>query len=89
MREPVLFPKLTLFYRLKESKDFLDKSRNLKGDAKDYYQQMAEITVGEVKSILSKGKTTPKRKIKVENIDQEMKELEIQLAQEGERIWLM
>ncbi|NYB28184.1 MAG: hypothetical protein HVN34_12815 [Methanobacteriaceae archaeon] len=50
---------------------------------------MAEITVGEVKSILSKGKTTPKRKIKVENIDQEMKELEIQLAQEGERIWLM
>jgi hypothetical protein len=61
LREPVLFPKLTYIYRLKKSKDFLDKSRNLKGDAKDYYQQMAEITVGEVKSILSKGATQKKK----------------------------
>lgn len=83
------FPKPYLIYRLEKSKEFLDKAKKLEGKARDYYENMAEITVGEVKSVLIKGKTTPKREIKVEDIYKEIKELEIQISHEGERIWLI
>lgn len=83
------FPKHYIIYRIEKAKEFLNKSKSLKGEARDYYERIGEITIGEVKSMVQKGKTTPKTRIKLENIGAEIEKLEKEIAREGERIWLI
>lgn len=67
----------------------MNKSKSLEGEVRAYYERMAEITIGEVKSIIQKGKTTPKKKISLENIEDEIKWLENEISLEGDKIWLI
>ncbi len=82
------FPKSYVIYRLEKAKEFLKKSQLLESDAREYYEHLAEITIGEVKSVTRKGLTIPKNEIEVENIYKIIEELENEISQEGERIWL-
>jgi predicted nucleotidyltransferase len=82
------FPKSYVIYRLEKAKEFLKKSQSLESDARKYYENLAEITIGEVQSVTRKGLTIPKREIEVENIYKIIEELENELSCEGERIWL-
>lgn len=83
------FPKSYIIYRVEKAKEFLNKSKTLEGEAKAYYKGIAEITIGEVKSIVQKGKPAPKRKIELENIEKEIECLENKISREGEHIWLI
>lgn len=82
------FPKSYFIYRLEKAKEYLDKAQNLQGDSLKYYQNLAEITIGEIQSIIKTGLTIPKKEIEIENIHEIINELEIELASQGERIWL-
>jgi predicted nucleotidyltransferase len=82
------FPKPYIIYRLEKAKEFLKKAQSLEGDAQEYYENMAEITLGEVQSVTKKGITMPKKEIQLENISEIIKELEKELSSQGERIWL-
>ncbi|MBI5459227.1 nucleotidyltransferase domain-containing protein [Methanobacterium sp.] len=82
------FPKPYIIYRLEKAKEFLKKAQSLEGDAQEYYKNIAEITIGEVQSVTKKGITIPKKEIKLENINEIIKELEKELSNQGERIWL-
>lgn len=82
------FPKSYLIYRLEKAKEFMDKAQSLEGEARKYYQNLAEITTGEVQSVIKKGLTLPKNEIKLENINDVLNEVEIELSRQGERIWL-
>lgn len=66
----------------------MDKAQTLQGDSLKYYQNLAEITIGEIHSIIKTGLTIPKKEIEIENIHEIINELEIELASQGERIWL-
>jgi len=49
------FGKPYVIYRIEKAKEFLNKSKSLEGEVRAYYERMAEITIGEVKSIIQKG----------------------------------
>lgn len=83
------FSKSYVIYRIEKAKEFLTKSKTLEGEAKDYYERIAEITIGEVKSIVQYGETMPKKEIKLENMEEEIKWLENKISREGEQIWLI
>ncbi len=83
------FSKTYLIYRLEKAKDFLRRSKNLEAEAKYYYEQLAEVTIGEVKSLLLKGKTIPKREINLKDMDRELEMLENLISGEGEKVWLI
>jgi len=82
------FPKSYFIYRLEKAKEYLDKAQTLQGDSLEYYQNLAEITIGEIQSIIKTGLTIPKKEIQIENIHEIINELEIELASQGKRIWL-
>lgn len=83
------FPKSYVIYRLEKAKEFLKKAESLESDAREYYRNMAEITIGEVQSVIKMGFTIPKKEIKLENINEIIKQLENVISREGERIWLI
>lgn len=83
------FPKDYLLYRLEKAKEFNLKSVSYNSEAKDYFKQLAEITIGELKSIIGQGTTTPKKLIEIEDIDGEIETLENKLSREGDKIWLI
>ncbi len=83
------FSKSYLIYRLEKAKEFLGKSKNLEGEAKYCYEQLAIISIGEVKSLLLRGKTIPKREITLKDMDSELEMLENLISGEGERVWLI
>lgn len=83
------FGKPYVIYRIEKAKEFLNKSKSLEGETRTYYEKIAEITIGEIKSIIRKGKTKPKRKISLENIEDEIKWLENEISREGDKIWLI
>jgi predicted nucleotidyltransferase len=85
------FPKSYLIYRIEKAKGFLKKAELLENEAKEYYESIAKITLGEVESLLHRRLTIPKREIDFEDIDIEskIKILEEEIAHEGERIWLI
>lgn len=83
------FPKDYLLYRLEKAKEFNLKSVSYNSEAKDYFKQLAEITIGELKSIIGQGTTTPKKLIEIEDIDGQIETLENKLSREGDKIWLI
>jgi hypothetical protein len=87
--ETTAFSKTYLIYRLEKAKEFLSKSKSLEGEAKSYYEKLAEITIGDVKSIILNGKTIPKKEIHLIDMEQELEELENRISGEGEKVWLI
>jgi predicted nucleotidyltransferase len=83
------FSKDYLIYQLEKAKEFNLKSKSYNSEAQEYFKQLAEITMGELKSIIGKGTTTPKKLIEIEDIDLEIKNLEKKLSTEGDKIWLI
>lgn len=83
------FPKSYILYRLHKSKEFLNRAKTLENEAKSYYEKLAEITVGEIKSLLVKGETIPKKEINIHDIENDIKFLEKLIASEGDRVWLI
>ena len=82
------FPKAYVIYRLEKSKEFLNKAQSSESEARKYYENLAMITIGEIQSLIKKGTTISKKEIELNKIDEIINELEKNIAQQGERIWL-
>lgn len=82
------FPKPYIVYRLEKAKEFLNKASTLEGEARKYYEDVAEITIGEIQSVIYHGVTIPKRETKVDEIHEMIKNIEKDVSRQGERIWL-
>lgn len=79
------FPKEYLLYRLDSAKRFITKSKDLSGEAKKYYENLAMVGLGEIESILKRRVLLGKREVRKMAL---IEEIEERLAKEGERIWL-
>jgi len=82
-------PKSYMIYRLKKSKEFLNKLKFLKGEAKRYYHDLIKITFGEIESLLKNKTTLSKKEIRAEVNEEKIKTLEKALSLEGEKIWII
>lgn len=82
------FPKPYIIYRLEKAKEFLNKAESLEGPAREYYENMAKVTIGEVHSVIREGRTVPKGEIELENLNETIKELEMSISRQGDKIWL-
>ncbi len=82
-------PKNYMIYRLKKSKEFLNKLKSLKGEAKKYYQNLIKITIGEIESLLKNKTTLSKKEIKIEVSSKKIEELEKLISREGDKIWII
>lgn len=82
-------PKDYIIYRLKKSREFLNKLKSLKGEAKRYYQDLIKITIGEIESLLKDKTTLAKREIKIEVNEKKIEELEKLISIEGDKIWII
>jgi len=89
IKELNAFPKSYLIYRLNKCKEYLTKSKSLKGESKKYFLNLAKVTLGEIKSILRNKKTIPKQNLKSEATFKNIAEIEQELAKEGENLWLI
>jgi DNA-binding MarR family transcriptional regulator len=83
------FSKDYLLYQLEKAKEFNLKSKSYNSEVNEYFKQLAEISINELKSIIGKGTTTPKKLIEIEDIDLEVEDLENNLSKEGDKIWLI
>jgi len=85
------FPKSYLIYRIEKVKEFFKKAELQENEAKEYYNGIAKITLGEVESLLHTKSTIPKRDIVFEDITIEprIRTIEEEIVREGERIWLI
>ncbi len=82
------FPKSYLIYRLNKVKEFVQKEKESTGPARGYYRALANITLGEIASLLNKKGIQPKRFLKTPVTPARIAELERKLAQEGEAVWI-
>ncbi|MFH1275795.1 MAG: nucleotidyltransferase domain-containing protein, partial [Candidatus Woesearchaeota archaeon] len=89
IKELKLFSKNYLIYRLNKAKEFLKKGNKLDGEAKRYYLQLAQITLGEIYSVLKHKKTESKRDLKAEATFKNILKIEEELSKEGDNIWLI
>lgn len=89
IKELKAFPKSYLIYRLNKSKEYLTKSKSLKGESKKYFLNLAKVTLGEIISLFLKKQVAPKHKIKSEATFKNITEIEQKLAKEGENLWLI
>ena len=83
IKELKLFPKAYLIYRLNKVKEFVQKAGGSAGQAKEYYQNLAKVTYGEIESLLGKQGIQPKRFLKTSATLPRIEELERRIAQEG------
>lgn len=83
------FPKTYLIYRLNKVKEFLIKAKKLRGEGKRYYQELANITLGEIESLLKKKKVSSKKELKTKATLNKINQLEKEIAKEGEQVWLV
>ncbi len=82
-------PKDYIIYRLKKSREFLNKLRLLKGEARRYYQDLIRITIGEIESLLKNKTTLSRKEIKTEISEKKVEELEKLISIEGGKIWII
>jgi len=87
LKEIRVFPKAYLVYRLERTKEFLEKAKKLKGNAREYYRNLSIKSIGEIESLVYKKRVMPKGSIKI--MDKKLLELEERLSKEGENIWLI
>lgn len=85
LKDLKFFPKGYLLYRLDMVKKFKQKAKNLTGEAKKYYEDLAKVSLGELESILKKRVVVGKREVKKTG---SIGEIEKRLIKEGDRIWL-
>ncbi len=88
IKELKLFPKAYLIYRLNKVKEFMQKAGKSTGQARQYYQNLAKVTYGEIESLLGKQGIQPKRFLKTPVTLPRIEELERKIAQEGEGVWI-
>jgi len=88
IKELKLFPKAYLIYRLNKVKEFVQKAKESAGQAKKYYQTLANIASGEIESLLNKKGIQPKRFLKTTVTLPKIEELEKRIAQEGAGVWI-
>lgn len=79
------FPKLYVLFRLHKAKEHLAKASKLKGHAKEYYKELARVSLGEIEALLFKKQILPKKLIKLTST---IEFLEEKISKEGEQIWL-
>ena len=82
-------PKEYLIYRLKKSREFLNKMKSLKGEAKHYYMDLARVSLGEIESLIKHKTTLSKKEIKIEVSEKKIEELESLISIEGDKIWII
>ena len=82
------FPKTYLLYRLNKAKHFRRRADELTGEARSYYASLAEVALREVESVLYQGTTLSKPEIPAAG-QYDFSELEVELARQGDRIWLI
>ncbi len=86
LKELRFFPRSYLLYRLNRVRWFRQRAAELEGDAGQYYTTLAGVALREIESVLRRG--TPVSKAEFEGRVADVDEIEVALAQEGERIWL-
>jgi predicted nucleotidyltransferase len=75
--------------RIRSAQENMDRSIKLEGEAKEYFEKVAWVTLGEVGSILEMGETLPKVEISRQgSFDERTRTIKEELAKRGERIWL-
>ncbi len=79
------FPKAYLLYRLNRAKYFRQRASELEGEARMYYNSLADLALQEVEAVLKQGTPVSKAELKG-SVDIET--LERELAKRGDRIWL-
>lgn len=83
------FPKSYLIYRINNVKNIAKRIKKLKGDAKEYFERLATVSLGEITAILERKTIIPKRLIEKEiDINEEIKRLEEEISRKGDVIWL-
>jgi len=86
LKELRFFPRSYLLYRLDRVRWVRQRAAELEGDAGQYYTTLAGVALREIESVLRRG--TPVSKAEFEGRVADVDEIEVALAQEGERIWL-
>lgn len=87
------FPKAFLLQRLDQAASFIDRAHIFRtGEqqaAAEYFEDLADHTVGQVRNILEHGRTMSWRETRREpSADAAITQLRTRLAREGDRIWL-
>lgn len=86
LKELRFFPRPYLLYRLNRVRWFRQRAAELEGEAGQYYTTLADVALREIESVLRRG--TPVSRAEFEGTGADVDEIEVALAQEGERIWL-
>jgi len=79
------FPKAYVLFRLKKALEYEERMKKTKGKARQYYKELLRITLGELESLLYRGKLLPKKML---NIKKSLKDIEKKASEAGEMIWL-
>jgi len=81
--------KANLLSRLEASRKNLERSHEVIGEARRYFEGIVEVSLAEVESVLSSGTTVSKRDVKARRrFKERISSLEERLAGMGEVIWL-
>jgi len=83
------FPKAYMLYRLQKCEDYIRKINNASGPAKEYFQNLANVSIGEMHSVLKLKTTVPKKNIKKVNAIEAIEHLHNEIAKRGDTIWLI
>lgn len=82
-------PKQYLISRLISAEKNISRSKKVENEARDYFIKIAQISIGEVESILNSGVTIPKNDIRpISDIERKVDEIHHRLSKLGDAIWL-
>jgi predicted nucleotidyltransferase len=81
--------KESLLARLDGSRENLERSRHVIGEARKYFEGIIEVSLSEIESVVSSGTTVPRRMlVPKRRFKERIADLEGRLANMGEVIWL-
>lgn len=83
------FPKAYLLYRLQKCEGYIKKISKTSGPAKEYFQNLVNISIGEINAVLKLKTTVPKKSIKKINAVETIEHLHNEIARRGDAIWLI
>ena len=83
------FPKAYMLYRLQKCEDYIKKINSVSGPAKKYFQDLVNISIGEINSVLKFKRTVPKKDIKKVNAVKAIEHLHDEISKRGDAIWLI
>jgi predicted nucleotidyltransferase len=81
--------KESLMARLEKSRENLERSRHVIGEARKYFEGIVEVSLSEIEAVISSGTTVPRRGlVPKRHFKERIIDLEGRLADMGEVVWL-